>query len=265
MGREFEARRDEFGRQPLLEVLVKQGRLSRDQKREVEDYCKRTGLAERDAVVQMKLATPEQAAQALSVQLGLSYVDLDDMLPEDSILGLAPLPLVKKHSFLPLFIDDGRLLIACVDHPDHGLEEELQLRYGVPARAVIATPRSISQAITKYSSLIGVDEGKAGAAAGAKAKPAGKSAPAKKQKTASADGERTPFSQLSEGEKLQRKQYGILIMCWGFIVPMLIDQFLLWDRIWRFVPVLEISRWISPLAFTIGPATVWWVLKRYWK
>ncbi len=265
MGREFEARRDEFGRLPLLEVLVKQGKVTRDQKRDVEEYCKRTGLAERDAVVQMKLATPELAAQALAAQLGFSYVDLDDMIPEDSILGLVPRALVKKHSFLPLFVDDDRLLIACADQPDHALEEELQLRYGVPVRPVIATPRAISQAITKYASLIGVDEGQAGPAAGTAARPTGKPAPAKKQKTASADGERTPFSQLSEGEKRERKQYGILIMCWGFIVPMLIDQFLLWDRIWRFVPVLEISRWISPLAFTIGPATVWWVLKRYWK
>ena len=263
MGREFEAKRDEFGRAPLLDVLVKQGTISRDQKREVEDYCKRTGLSERDAVVQMKLAPPEQAAQALAVQLGFSYIDLDDMLPEDSILGLVPRTLVKKHSFLPLFVDDGRLMIASADQPDHELEEELQLRYGAPVRAVIAAPRAISQAITKYSSLIGVDEGKAGPAGAVKT--TGKSPPAKKEKAKSAEGGRTPFSQLSEGEKRERKQYGILIMCWGFIVPMLLDQFLLWDKVWRFMPVLEASRWISPLAFTIGPVTVWWVLKRYWK
>ncbi len=63
---------------------------------------------------------------------------------------MVPRHLVKKHTFLPLFIDDDRLLIACVDQPEHELEEELRLRYGVPVRPVIATPRSIKQAIAKY-------------------------------------------------------------------------------------------------------------------
>lgn len=260
LGREFEPQRDEFGRQPLLDVLVKQSLLSREQKKEVEEYCRRTGLSERDAVVQMKLVSPEQAAQALAIQLGLSYVEIDDMLPEDSILGLVPRALVKKHTFLPLFIDDGRLLIVCADLPEHALEEELQLRYGAPCRAVIATPRAISQAITKYAGLIGVDEGKASPAA---AKPTGKPAPAKKVTNKSAESGRTRFSELSEGEKRERKQYGILIMCWGFIIPMLIDQFLLWGMVW--FPMLGLSRWLSPLAFTIGPAVTWWVTQRYWK
>src|SRR5688572_27900144 len=149
LGREFEAKRDEFGRMPLLDILVKQGHLSRDQKKEVDDYARRTGLSERDAVVQMRLAGPEIAAQALAHQLGLSYVDLDDMLPEDAILDMMPRALVKKHTILPLFIDDDRLLVACVDHLEHELEEELQLRYGVPARAVISTPRAVNQAIAR--------------------------------------------------------------------------------------------------------------------
>jgi hypothetical protein len=259
MGREFETRRDEFGRQPLLEILVKQGKLSRDQKREVEDYCKRTGLSERDAVVQMKLVTPEQAAQALAAQLGLSYVDLDDMLPEDSILGLVPRALVKKHSFLPLFVDDGRLLIACADQPDHDLEEELQLRYGVPVRAVIATPRAISQAVTKYSNLIGVDEGKAGAAAGAAAKPAGKSAAAKKPA-----GPRQPFSQLSPDEQQQRKQIGYIIICWTIIFCMLPQ--ILWGVGLLTAPLFGLGMFACiGLAVVAGGLVTWWVTQRYWK
>src|SRR5690606_13938324 len=115
LGREFEPERDEFGRQPLLDVLVRQGHLSRDQKREVEPFADARGLTERDAVVQMTLVKPDLAAQALAAQLGLSYVDLEDMLPEDDILDQVPRNLVKKHNFLPLFIDDDKLLIACVD------------------------------------------------------------------------------------------------------------------------------------------------------
>ncbi len=90
LGREFEPERDEFGRQPLLDVLVGQGHITRDQKREVESFAAQRGLTERDAVVQMKLVPVDVATQALARQLGFSYVDLDDMLPEDASLTWCP-------------------------------------------------------------------------------------------------------------------------------------------------------------------------------
>ncbi|MEZ6064237.1 MAG: hypothetical protein R3B90_00680 [Planctomycetaceae bacterium] len=150
LGREFEVERDSFGRMPLLEVLVAQGELSRDQSREVEEFAERRGLSHRDAVVQMKLVPPDKAARALAQQLGFSFVDLEDMAPEDDALDRVPRGLVKKHSFVPLFVDDDRLLIACSDEIEHELEDELRLRFGFAVRPVIATPRSINQAIAQY-------------------------------------------------------------------------------------------------------------------
>jgi hypothetical protein len=150
LGREFEPERDEFGRLPLLDVLVQHGDISREQKQEVEEFAERRGLSIRDAVVQMKLVSPDVAARALARQLGFSFVDLEDMVPEDDVLDRIPRSLVKKHSFLPLFIDDDRLMIACTDEIEHELEDELRLRFGVPVRPVLATPRAINQAIAQY-------------------------------------------------------------------------------------------------------------------
>lgn len=150
LGREFEPERDEFGRLPLLDVLVQHGDISREQKQEVEEFAERRGLSIRDAVVQMKLVSPDVAARALARQLGFSFVDLEDMIPEDDVLDRIPRSLVKKHSFLPLFIDDDRLMIACTDEIEHELEDELRLRFGVPVRPVLATPRAINQAIAQY-------------------------------------------------------------------------------------------------------------------
>jgi hypothetical protein len=150
LGREFEPEKDVFGRMPLLDVLAAQGDISRDQKGDVESFAERRGLSIRDAVVQMKLVSAEQAARALARQLGFSFVDLEDMVPEDDALDRVPRQLVKKHSFIPLFVDDDRLLIACADEPEHELEDELRLRYGAPPRPVLATPRAINQAIAQY-------------------------------------------------------------------------------------------------------------------
>ncbi len=271
LGREFPEERDEFGRLPLIDVLVKQGKIERSQKSEVEEFADRRGLSHRDAVVQMKLVDPESAAKALAMQLGYSYVDLEDVLPEDDALDQVPRSLVKQYSFIPLFIDDDRLMIATIDEIEHELEEELRLRYGVPVRPVIAVPRAINQGIAKYYAPGMRDEveapapppkgktAKKGDKAEAKskdAKKAEKPAPAKKK---AAKGSVV----LSAEEKQQRKQMGILMMCLSIMIPMFTLVF------FNMSPTLQITQpWLGKLwmaVFASAPATIGYVLLSYWK
>jgi len=264
LGREFEAELDEFGRQPLLDVLVAQGHLSKDQKSEVESFADARGLTHRDAVVQMKLATPAQAAQALAMQLGLSYVDLEDMLPEDEILDGVPRHLVKKHTFLPLFIDDGRLLIACVDEPEHELEDELRLRYGVPIRPVIATPRSINQAIAQYYAP-GMRDEATSSQAEEKSSKASKGEKPKKAKKKPASASKS-MADLTEDQQKQRRQYGILIMCASVLIPML--PVILKGTSTKVSMLMLEYTWMASipyLAILTAPPTIWWVTQKYWK
>lgn len=266
LGREFEVEKDAMGRAPFLEILIADGHLSREQKRDVESFAGARGLSERDAVIQMKLVDHATAAKALAQHLGLSYVELEDMLPEDDALDGVPRHLVKKHTFLPLFIDDGTLLIACVDAPDHRLEDELRLRYGAPVRAVIATPRSINQAIAQHYAPGMRDE----AVTQAVEAPQGKSKsrekpkqdkPAAKKKTPG----RVRFEDLSVEEQAQRKQYGILMICWGVIVPMLPQM------LSSVAPMLAAGLPIPGLAMNflimlpIAGLVTWFVTQKYWK
>ena len=260
LGREFEAKRDEFGRLPLLDVLVKQQHISRDQKKEVEDYCSRTGLSERDAVVQMKLVGAENAAQALALQLGYSYVELDDMLPEDEILDAVPKSLVRKHTILPLFIDDDRLLVACVDQPEHELEEELQLRYGVPIRPVITTPRAINQAIAKYYAPGARNEPEDLAPEKSRKAASAKKTAAKK----SAAGPSVPFDKLPPEEQSRRKQIGYITLCWTVIFFML--PHILYSIGLTRAPVPDVSIYVNiPVAIIAGGAVYAWLVTKYWK
>ena len=260
LGREFEPEVDEFGRQSVLDILVGQGKISRDQKSEVEDFANVRGLTERDAVVQMKLVKPADAAKALALKLGLSYAELEDMLPEDSVLDGVPRHLVKKHTFLPLFIDDDKLIIACIDEPEHELEEELRLRYSVPVRPVIVTPRSVNQAIAQYYAPGMRDEA---VAQQTQAKAAGgKKKKGKKEKSAAPE---KTMAQLSDGEKQERKQLGVLAICWSLILPLL--PLLLSVTI---APGLKVALtgplgYVPWLAIITLPATAWWVKTVYWK
>lgn len=265
LGRVFESERDSFGREPLLDILVKQGQLTREQSREAENFAQKRGLSDRDAVVQMKLVEYEPAAQALALHHGTSYVDLDEMIPEDDILDSTPRSLVKKHQVIPLFVDDDRLLVACVDMPEHEVEDEMRLRYGVPMRAVIATPRAISQAISKYYAPGMRDDAKPYAKASeattvtSKSKPAAKTPEAAKSKSSStAAAKNLPFDQLPDDEKARRKQMGMLAMLWSVMIPALVQFFL-------FRTSMGASFGLPWFPFVTAPPVIWYVTQKYWK
>ena len=133
-----------------LQYLVASEIIKRGQVAEIEHFADARGLSHRDAVVQMKLATQIQATGALAKELRMSFVDLDDMLPEDDVLDMLPKQVVKRHTCLPLFEDRGKLLVACAAEASPELEDEIRLRFGMPMRSALAIPRSIQQAIARY-------------------------------------------------------------------------------------------------------------------
>jgi len=199
----------------VLEFLAARELISRVQIGEVEKFADARGLSHRDAVVQMKLVEPLDACQALASELGRSWVELEEMLPDDSVLDMIPRRVVKKHSCLPLFEDRGYMLVACSDEPSIDLEEEIRLRCSMPMRPVLALPRSINQAIAKYyapgardeaATPDSVDESIAAGSGGKKKK----AAPPKARARSSA-------SPLTDEQKRERLMLTLIVTCWSTI------------------------------------------------
>ncbi|MGH7127888.1 MAG: hypothetical protein ACREIV_04930, partial [Planctomycetaceae bacterium] len=223
LGRKVEEDR-QTGR-TLGQILVDDGLISDAQREEAENYAEARGLSMRDAVVQMKLADQETATRALAKELGHSYLDLSEVSPADSTLDRLPRNVVKRYSILPLFEDDDAVLVACVHEPTPDLEDEMRLRYGMPLRAVLATPKAVDQAIAKYYAPGMRDEAAAEASASK-----GKAAKSKKQpKTPKAQPKAAaePRRKLTPEEQAERKKIGLILMCWGVILPVLIEEFIL--------------------------------------
>lgn len=200
----------------VLQYLVHKGTLKRNQVSEIEHFADARGISHRDAVVQMKLANPEQAARALAVELRMPFIDLDDMLPEDDVLDRLPRQVVRRHSCLPLFEDGGKLLVACIDAASPELEDEIRLRFGMPIRPVLALPRSIKQAIAQHYAPGARSEVTEPSPSKTKGK-----APAPKAKSKP----KIRKGPLSDEEKAQRKQISLIIICWALIGTMLILNF----------------------------------------
>ena len=246
LGREF-PEESSGGRKPMEKILLQQKHISAAQAEEARNYADRSGLEMRDALVQLKFVDQELATQALATELGIPYLDLADMTPDDAVLDRVPKNLVKRNSILPLFIDDDKLLIACVHELTTELEDELRLRFQVPVRAVLSTPNAINQGIARYY------------APGLRKEPVEEARTSKKSSggsTARAEPAKR-MRDLSPQEQQQRKQFGWLFMCWSVIGAVVIDQV--------FLP----ARWLIPnLGLTvlfIPPLVILFVLTVYWK
>lgn len=262
LGREFDEAGSD-GRQPLLKALVINKTITKDQAQEAKSFAEARGLTVRDAVVQLKLVDVETATRAYAEELGRGYINLEETIPDDSVLDRVPRAVVKRNQFLPLFIDDDTLIVACAYEATPDLEEEMQLRFGMPMRAMMATPLAINQSITKYYAPGLRDESAAQNVVGKK----GGGKPQKAAKKTKSSGPRQKMSQLDPEAKRERQQLGWIIMCWSIVGSVMADQFL----IKNIAPSLLASSWLglsmAPFFLTlfIPPLAVFWVVKSYWK
>ena len=268
LGRVFEV--DESAVVPMESVLVKQGHIDRDQMKEAQEYSESHGLTMRDTVVQMKLVDDQIATQAYATQLSVPYVDLEDMAPEFRILKRLPQQVAKRNTILPLFIDDDVLLVACADDITHELEDELRLRFNLPVRRALATPRGITEGISRYyaemDEMIAAEDAAGVVAQSSTDSKAGGSKEKKQKKPAKKkQASATAFSQLSNDEQLQRKSLGKIFMAWGFIGSVLIDQFVMKPHILG-VTMNSIFTYLPSLTtLIVSPCVIYYVLKVYWK
>jgi hypothetical protein len=137
-------------------------------------------------------------------------------------MDMVPKTVVRRHNCLPLFIEDNSIVVACADEPDTELEDEIRLRFGKPIRAVIASGKSINQAIaTNY-------------APGMRKEAAEPVKGSSKTKSSSSQKAVAAAAPMTEEEREQRQKLGWILMCWSVIVPAWLDISFLWQRFYRF-------------------------------
>ena len=253
LGREFEEAAD-GDRKSMGQALIDDGLISVDQLKEAEAYAEARGLELRDAVVQMKLTDIETATQLYANELGISYIDLNETLPDDSVLDQVPRNLVKLNTFIPLFIDDDMLLIACADEPTDDLIDELRLRFSIPCKYALATPRSVNQAIAKYYAP-GMREEAVEVSTKTESKGVTRKSAKEKKEKAKPKGKAAP---VTAEEASQKKLVGAMIICWSLIGSFFLGNFI--------VDQLGTGSSLTYLfMLLIGAPVAAWVTLVYWK
>lgn len=225
LGREFDDEEELGALPPIEKILLDQDVISAAQIEEARQMCDNLGIEMRDALVQLKAVKADVAARALATSLGRPFVDLADMIPDDGVLDRVPRSMVKKHSILPLFVDedDDVLLVAGVNPITADVEDDLRLRFSMPVRDVIAAPMAINQAIAKYYAP-GVREEAEEVVESTKAGEGGKKGKAKKAEKKKAAKKKEP----TRGDQArEQKQLCIIAFCFSFVIANLLDGFVI--------------------------------------
>ena len=184
------------------------------------NFSKAVGVDVRDALVQQKLARYEEVLPAYAESIGLPYLDLNDVPLNPQLIASVPALIARQHSCVPVMIDNNELLMASPNPLDPNVEEELRLRFSMPVRTVLCTPRNVNDVIAKYVPKDAVTAPPPTAAApAATASAAGQPAPA------AADPAAKPTGPMTEDEKTERKNWTIIA---GVGTSMVLTNVLMW-------------------------------------
>lgn len=134
----------------LEDLLIAQQIVDPTKLKKARDYANAVGLEIRDALVQQKLASPEDVMQLYAQSVGLPFLDLTDVTLDHELLEKVPARLARSHSCAPVIVDEQQLLVASPNPLAPEVEEELRLRMGMPIRTVLCTPVGINEVINKY-------------------------------------------------------------------------------------------------------------------
>jgi len=132
---------------PTAEVLVEAGVITREQLETAASA--RNGAVERldEVLIRLGIAGEEEIYSALARHMGLEYApDVDRDIPP-ALLAQVPSDFAMRHQVLPLREEDHSLVVAMANPFDVTVLDDLRLLTSRDVRAVVVSPRKISDAI----------------------------------------------------------------------------------------------------------------------
>jgi Type II secretion system (T2SS), protein E, N-terminal domain len=146
------------GRKRLGEILVQAGVLAEPQLRAALNEQRRWGGPLGRILVDMNLISEEAMVQALSHQLNLPAVNLDQRHIQPEALATIPAELAEQLGVIPFALQGKFLDLAMGDATNISTIDTLRTRTRLNIRPYLAGPKSIERALAKhYSRGVGIE------------------------------------------------------------------------------------------------------------
>ncbi|MGD8258613.1 MAG: hypothetical protein PVH56_13680, partial [Desulfobacterales bacterium] len=98
----------------------------------------------------MGFVTENDTVKALSEQIGVSYLDVDEILPDTDILKLFNKNLCLTNSFLPIERSDGIIKVAAYHVTDEKLSQLVTRQTGLQPEFYISEKKKIINSVNKH-------------------------------------------------------------------------------------------------------------------
>ncbi|MBF8262286.1 MAG: putative General secretion pathway protein E (Type II traffic warden ATPase) [candidate division NC10 bacterium] len=138
-------------REPLGEILIREGLITRDQLQRGLVRQREIGKRLGETLVELGYLSEEELLNALARQFALPHLSL-------SSISLSPLPIrdrlspkyLREHRVLPIEIKDGVLTVAMTDPTDPYTVDDLRMSTGYAISICLAKEREILEAIDQF-------------------------------------------------------------------------------------------------------------------
>ncbi|MDD5448282.1 MAG: ATPase, T2SS/T4P/T4SS family [Actinomycetota bacterium] len=101
-------------------------------------------------LVEKKLLTEGQLTSILAEQIGMKYVDLNSYPIDPSAAGMVDAEIAKRHTLIPINMEDGKLVVAMADPTNVYAIDDLRIMTGMDVTLVVSAREDIEAAIGRY-------------------------------------------------------------------------------------------------------------------
>ena len=137
-------------RHKLEAILTTNKLVSEEQLKQIASYAHAVGIDLHEAILQKKIAPPDAIMMAYAESVGLPFICLDDVSIDEEVVAQIDPMTARKHSFIPISIDHGLVLLAATKPIIPDVAEEIRMTFGLPVRCVLCTPAELNTAIATY-------------------------------------------------------------------------------------------------------------------
>ncbi|HOY65361.1 MAG TPA: GspE/PulE family protein [Candidatus Ozemobacteraceae bacterium] len=137
-----------FRKKPLFEILLDMHLITFEQIQSLENEFGGVPANLGRLLVERKVITEEQHAQAVARELGLEYVDLTNYKIDDALFNSVDVALMRTFSFIPDTRSEKEITLIMADPGNVDAIEELEVKLGLPIVPKVAAMHAIQKQLS---------------------------------------------------------------------------------------------------------------------
>jgi type IV pilus assembly protein PilB len=130
------------------DLLVSQGKLTERQLQQALEFQRGNPMELGQVLVSLGFISEEKLAQAQAQRLNLDYLELTETDVNPEAVSLVPQKLLRRHGALPLYREDGRLIVAMSDPTDIHALDDLRMSSHCTIVPVVTTEENLQRVQT---------------------------------------------------------------------------------------------------------------------